>query len=107
MRLIISIISLAFLSACSVKTEEIRIEPIKTTINVVPAPKPDPVQLKPVDFIVVTFDTRSKMDKERVWYAITVDSYENLAFNTQEMLRVIREQKAAIRYYEGLYITAN
>jgi len=36
-----------------------------------------------------------------VWYAITPGSYENLAFNTQEMLRFIKQQKTIIQYYEG------
>jgi uncharacterized lipoprotein YajG len=107
MKLIISILLVAILSACSNERDIITIEPIKTTATVAPAPKPGPVSLKPVEFIVVTKDTRSKMDSNRVWYVISVDTYENLAFNTQEMLRVIREQKAAIKYYEGLYITAN
>lgn len=107
MRLIINLLVVAILASCSAKQEDIIIQPVKTTITVVRAPKPDPVSLKPVEFIVVTADNDSKMNKERVWYAFTVASYENLAFNTQEMLRVIREQKAAIKYYEGLYITAN
>jgi hypothetical protein len=107
MKLIINVIVLAALIGCSNTKNEILVEPVKTTIAIVKAPKPGPVQLKPVEFIVVTADNNTKMDKERVWYAFTVASYENLAFNTQEMLRVIREQKAAINYYEGLYVTTN
>jgi hypothetical protein len=107
MRLIISVLVLAALIGCSNTQNEILVEPVKTTIAIVKAAKPGPVQLKPVEFIVVTKDNSTKMDKERVWYAFTVASYENLAFNIQEMLRVIREQKAAIKYYEGLYVTAN
>lgn len=107
MRLIISVLVLTALIGCSNTKSEILAEPVKTTMSIVKAPKPDPVSLKPVEFIVVTADNNTKMDKERVWYAFTVASYENLVFNTQEMLRVIREQKAAIKYYEGLYVTAN
>lgn len=95
------------IAACSRQETVIPLEPIKTTITVTPAPKPSPISLKPVEFKVVTDETKQVLDENRVWYAITVKSYENLAFNTQEMLRVIREQKAAITYYEGLYVSSN
>jgi len=95
------------LAACSSTPVIEPLEPVKTTITVSKAPKPSPISLKPVKFKVITDETKQSLDSERVWYAITVKSYENLAFNTQEMLRVIREQKAAIAYYEGLYISSN
>lgn len=98
---------LLLLAGCASNTEIVPLEPVKTTITVAPAPKPSPVALKPVEFKVITDKTKASLDGERVWYAITVKSYENLAYNTQEMIRVIREQKAAITYYEGLYIGSN
>lgn len=107
MKLIISVMALLAIAACSRQETVIPLEPIKTTITVAPAPKPNPISLKPVEFKVVTEETKQVLDENRVWYAITVKSYENLAFNTQEMLRVIREQKAAITYYEGLYVSSN
>lgn len=107
MKLIISVMALLAIAACSRQETVIPLEPIKTTITVAPAPKPNPISLKPVEFKVVTEETKQILDENRVWYAITVKSYENLAFNTQEMLRVIREQKAAITYYEGLYVSSN
>ena len=107
MKLIISTMILLGLVACSSKETIVPLEPVKTTITVAPAPKPAPVSLKPVEFKVITEETKQVLDENRVWYAITVKSYENLAFNTQEMLRVIREQKAAINYYEGLYVSSN
>jgi len=107
MKLIINILALFMLTACASAPEIVPLEPVKTTITVAPAPKPSPVSLKPVEFKVITDKTNQALDKERVWYGITVKSYENLAYNTQELLRVIREQKAAINYYEGLYIGSN
>lgn len=107
MKSIISIMALGLLAACGKPTAITPLEPVKVTMSIAPAPKPNPIYLKPVEFIVVTKDTQNKLDGNRVWYAITVGTYENLAFNTQEMLRVIREQKAAINYYEGLYVTPN
>lgn len=107
MKLITSTALLLILCSCGATPEVVPLEPVKTTITVAPAPKPDPISLKPVEFKVVTEKTKPVLDEQRVWYAITVKSYENLAYNTQEMLRVIREQKAAIKYYEGLYIGSN
>jgi len=107
MKLITSILALSLLTACASSPEIVPLEPVKTTITVAPAPKPSPVSLKPIEFKVITEKTRVSLDSERVWYAITVKSYENLAYNTQELLRVIREQKAAINYYEGLYLDTN
>jgi hypothetical protein len=106
MKLITSLMVVLILSACGERVTTPTLEPVKTTIKIVPAPKPLPVSLKPVEFKVITHETKQILDTQRVWYAITVNSYENLAFNTQELLRVIREQKAAIRYYEGLYTTS-
>jgi uncharacterized lipoprotein YajG len=107
MKLITSILALTVLTACATTPEIVPIEPVKTTITIAPAPKPSPISLKPVEFRVITDKTKQSLDSERVWYAITVKSYENLAYNTQELLRVIREQNAAITYYEGLYIGSN
>lgn len=107
MKLTTSLATLLLLAGCASNPEIVPLEPVKTTITVAPAPKPSPVSLKPVEFKVITNKTKTVLDNERVWYAITVKSYENLAYNTQEMIRVIREQKAAITYYEGLYIGSN
>ncbi len=106
MKLIISILATLTLVSCGAQ-EQPSFEPVKITTTIAPAPKPDPINLKSVAFTVITKDMTEPMGDSRVWYAITVDSYENLAHNTQEMLRVIREQRAAITYYEGLYITPN
>lgn len=107
MKLIINLSILLFLIGCASSPDIVPLEPVKTTITVAPAPKPSPVSLKPVEFKVITDKTKASLNSQRVWYAITVKSYENLAYNTQEMIRVIREQKAAITYYEGLYIGSN
>jgi hypothetical protein len=104
MKLIISILALLVFAGCSQSESIVSLEPVKTTIAIPKAPKPSPVTLKPVEFIVVTDNNKDSLNAQRVWYAITVKSYENLAYNTQEMLRVLREQKAAIRYYEGIYV---
>lgn len=106
MKLITSLLALLFLVSCSAP-QVTPLEPVKVTTSIAKAPKPSPIYLKPVEFTVITKDMENPMGESRVWYAITVDTYENLAYNTQEMLRVMREQRAAINYYEGLYVSAN
>jgi hypothetical protein len=104
MKLIATSIIILVLAACTPKEDMTPLKPIDTAVSIAAARKPSPVSLRPVEFRVITKETQSTLENERVWYAITVKSYENLAFNTQEMLRVIREQKAAINYYEGLIL---
>jgi outer membrane biogenesis lipoprotein LolB len=90
------------LSACTPATQG-------TTINQQPifiAPeRARPVNTRPVEFIVVTTDNRSKLDDQPVWYAITTSSYENLAYNMQELIRYISQQQSEITYYRS--ITSN
>lgn len=64
-----------------------------------------PVNTRPVEFIVVTADNRNKLDAQPVWYAITTSSYENLAYNIQELIRYISQQQSEITYYRS--ITSN
>ena len=101
LKLLTSAIILVTLMGCASKPPvAIAAPPAKLTI--ISPPKPQPVHMKPVDFVVVTKETQSKLDKQRVWYAISVESYENLAANTQDLLRYIRDQKAVNNYWEQL-----
>ena len=98
-KLLISIFILATLTACADPKEVVVTVPAPK-IAITHPPKPAAISMKPVTFAVVTKDNISKLDAERVWYAITVDDYENLSSNTQEMLRYIKDQKSVIRYWE-------
>lgn len=98
MKLLINSIILVMLVGCSsaplVVTETPEIPVYHPSI--------DPIRTRPVEFIVITDSTKDKLNTNKVWYAISVNDYENLAYNTQEMLRYIKDQKAALTYYRNL-----
>lgn len=73
--------------------------------KIIAPPDPVPIATKPVEFIVVTKDNLEKLNSQPVWYAIDPDTYENIAYNFQEVLRYIRDQKAIILYYRS--VTSN
>ena len=68
---------------------------------------PKSINTKPVDFVVITDNNRDKLNSEPVWYAMTTDSYENLAYNMQELIRYISQQQNQIKYYESSAQTDN
>jgi hypothetical protein len=86
-----------FITACS--TTSIPPPAIIQDSIVITVEKPRPINTKPVEFIVVTENTRTKLDSEAVWYAMTTQSYENLAYNMQELIRYISQQQTQINYY--------
>ena len=94
-KLNVLLVSSIFLSACETVVSTPIVEPLPITS---PEP-PRAITTKPVSFIVVTNSNREKLGNSTVWYAITPEDYENLAYNLQEMLRYIRQQKLIINYY--------
>ena len=83
-----------------VKTVEVqKIVPIQ--------PQPKPVDMIDVKFYVVTEENYEefkekfmKTNNDYVFYAVSVNDYENLAFNMAELYRYIRQQKEIMIYYE-------
>lgn len=98
MKLIISGIVLAALAACSTPPEPV-IVTVNSSIAVAAAPKP--ITTRPVTFTVITDKDSDIFANHKVLYAVTVDTYEAISYNTQEMLRYIKDQKSIIRYYEN------
>ena len=75
------------------------------TIRIVP--RPDPIELKNADIVVVTENnleeviSRIKTEQgEFVLYAMTAQSFESLALNFEQIKKFIEEQNAIILYYE-------
>ena len=75
------------------------------TIQIVP--RPDPVELKNADIIVVTEsnleDTIKRIQETQgdfVLYAMTAQSFESLALNFEQVKRFIEQQNNIILYYE-------
>jgi len=91
------------LAACSTSVETRPV--VNTQPIVIPPENPRPVNTRPVEFIVVTDSNRTKLDSEPVWYAMTTGSYENLAYNMQQLIRYISQQQSQINYYRN--ITSN
>lgn len=102
------------LTACS-RTPEKEIVTVPTvietpeieapTIQIVP--RPDPVELKNADIIVVTEsnleDTIKRIQETQgdfVLYAMTAQSFESLALNFEQVKRFIEQQNNIILYYE-------
>lgn len=102
-KLKILLISSLLLSACSVSTTT-PVAVAQETIRIDPE-NPRPIITKPVEFVVITEENRSKLDSNPVWYTMTTDSYENLAYNMQEIIRYISQQQTQINYYKS--ITSN
>jgi hypothetical protein len=70
-------------------------------------PRPDPVELKNADLVVVTESNidevirRVKTEQgDFVLYAMTAQSFESLALNFEQIKKFIEEQNAVILYYE-------
>lgn len=98
-KLKILLISSLLLSACSVSTTT-PVAVAQETIRIDPE-NPRSINTKPVEFIVVTENNREKLDSEAVWYAMTTTSYENLAYNMQELIRYISQQQTQVAYYKS------
>ncbi len=70
-------------------------------------PRPDPVELKNADLVVVTESNideviqRIKTEQgDFVLYSMTAQSFESLALNFDQIKKFIEEQNAIILYYE-------
>ena len=70
-------------------------------------PRPDPVELKNADIVVVTESNldeviqRIKTEQgDFVLYAMTAQSFESLALIFEQIKKFIEEQNAIILYYE-------
>ncbi len=102
------------LTACS-RTPEKEIVTVPTvietpeikapTIQIVP--RPDPVELKNADIIVVTeanleytINRIKETQGDFVLYAMTAQSFESLALNFEQVKRFIEQQNNIILYYE-------
>lgn len=65
-----------------------------------PLPDPAPLDLRAVDWMVVTPD-RLPPGNDWALMALTPQQYENLSLNMAELLRYVREAKWRLRYYRG------
>lgn len=109
----LTLLSLALvLSGCTPPEPQIIEKPVVRTEIVTPEiaiqNRPRPVTLNDVDFRVVTEENLEDFIAEVesregavVFIAISVEDYENLALNIEELRRYIRQQGALVVYYEN------
>ena len=107
-KLIVLLTTILFLSSCAgVKPVQITTQEIDTPIK--HPDLPNPIKLQDVEWHVVTEDnldefiemlrsTRSHV----VFFAITPDDYEIMAYNLQDIRRYIKELKEIIVYYKSI-----
>jgi len=103
LRTAISIALLVSLSACSMFGEKVVTKQVNQYLKITcPAP-PSIANLKtrPIEPLAIT-------DKIGiVWVAMSAKHYENLSHNTQESIRVIKDLKGEVRYYEKCIVDFN
>lgn len=107
------LLSILFLSGCSLFRQEPRAIPevnvITETVSVeiYQPPLPPEIKLDDVKWFVITRENLEEKlieieqftGTEFVVFAVTPQSYENMAYNLQEIRRYIRQQKEIIVYY--------
>ena len=108
--ILLSLLPLFLLSSCSLlpKEKEIIVQTVEVEKRIPLQIQPKPLQFNDTYWHVVTEenfdDFMEKFKKENgeawVFYAISVRSYESMAFNMAELKRYIEQQKQVIVYYE-------
>lgn len=107
MKILLTVLLLASLAACSSIPNEV------TTV-VEPAPRPDIVlpnvdklTTRPVEWIVITpdnvdevFATLEEQGTDVVLFGLTDDGYENLSVNTANIIKLLEQKNAIIMAYK-------
>ena len=108
-KLLIPLLLISVLTSCGDNTTYKQVEVITNPLEGVqiynPAP-PRGVDLLPVHWTVLTKARIEELlsdpeynGEDFIFYALTPDGYKNLSFNTAELKRYIKQQKAIILYY--------
>ena len=107
--ILVTIISLLFLSGCSSLIPEPKVK-VVTQVQKIKIPtvaRPKAVQLTDTRVFVVTKDNYDEFVKEfteiygdLAFVALSMKDYENLALNIAEIKRYLQQQKEIIVYYE-------
>jgi len=105
--------ALLILTACGsiFKDNEPIVETVVQTVTVTPdipiQSRPDPVNIRDVEFYVVTEDNFEEFKSrflangnQFVFIAISIDDYEDLSLNIADLQRYIEQQGSLIVYYE-------
>ena len=97
------------LSNCSTPEEVVVVKPQYIQRSIPIQARPAPVELTDVKWYVATEDTIDDfLEKFRTengpvaFMAVSVQGYENIALNVEELRRYILQQKQTISYYEKM-----
>lgn len=70
-------------------------------------PTPDVLDLRDVEFVVVTADNIdeifAEMKGDKVFFALTTDNYNKIALNLSDLRAYISQQKSIIILYENAF----
>lgn len=105
-----------FVSGCSTSKslEEIEVKTVPVEKPTLSLPGSDPVNLKKVEWIIITPDNQDTVFIEveeksgsSALFSLDVDSYEDLSRNLNEVRRYIEQQEAIIKAYERYYVKSD
>lgn len=103
--------ALLMISGCSFfesKPQPVEIRTIEIPIKVVHPALPRELELKSPQFMVVSKENIDEFLKEMedrnglVFIAITIDDYELMSYNVQELKRYIEQLKQVVVYYRNI-----
>ncbi len=107
-KLIVLLATILFLSSCA-GVKPIQIRTVEETTPIQHPNLPNPIKLQDIEWHVITEDNLDEfiqMLKDTkshvVFFAITPDNYEVMAYNLQDIRRYIKELKEIIVYYKSI-----
>jgi hypothetical protein len=101
--ILVVLILVSLLSGCFSAKEKIVVKTaLVHTPIVCPAPmKPQPIKTKPIN-------PKAIQDQEGIWWVgLSPDEYGNLAINTEESIRFIKDQNGVVSYYQSCIFDFN
>jgi hypothetical protein len=107
-KLIVLLATILLLSSCA-GVKPIQIRTVEETTPIQHPNLPNPIKLQDIEWHVITEDNLDEfiqMLKDTkshvVFFAITPDNYEVMAYNLQDIRRYIKELKEIIVYYKSI-----
>tara|TARA_R110002126_G_scaffold51450_8_gene140683 strand:+ start:827 stop:1177 length:351 start_codon:yes stop_codon:yes gene_type:complete len=107
-KLIVLLATILLLSSCA-GVKPIQIRTVEETTPIQHPNLPNPIKLQDIEWHVITEDNLDEFiqmlrdtKSHVVFFAITPDNYEVMAYNLQDIRRYIKELKEIIVYYKSI-----
>lgn len=100
--------SCSFLPSFKKAPPEVVVKTVQVKVPIKHPTPPAPINLESVNWYVVSpknleeFLQRIEKEGNGVFFAMTVDDYENMSFNMQEIRRWINQTKQILIYYKNI-----